>query len=71
VWDLGTASEVYDADLCDGRVDPSADPVGLTLVESVHEPDDPHRCPSAVRTTVLSYSATGTWEVVSETTEEL
>jgi hypothetical protein len=45
-------------------VDPSADPVGLTLREAVYRPGDAHCCPSKVRTTVL-VDADGEWQTAS------
>lgn len=69
-WDLADATEVFTRDLCDAQVDPSADPVGLTLVEAVYETGDAHCCPSAFRTTVLVYEG-GAWEVASEETTDV
>ncbi len=64
VVDLATAASVYTSEGCDRTVDPSADPVGLTLREAVYRPGDAHCCPSKVRTTVL-VDADGTWQTAS------
>jgi hypothetical protein len=64
VVDLATAVPVYRSEGCDRTVDPSVDPVGLTLREAVYQPGDAHCCPSKVRTTVL-VDADGTWQTAS------
>jgi hypothetical protein len=64
VVDLATAAPVYRSEGCDRTVDPSADPVGLTLREAVYRPGDAHCCPSKVRTTVL-VDADGGWQTAS------
>jgi hypothetical protein len=69
-WDLADATEVFTRDLCDAQVDPSDDPVGLTLVEAVYGSGDAHCCPSAFRTTVLVYES-GSWAVASEETTDV
>jgi hypothetical protein len=69
VVDLARGASVFTRDLCDARLDPSVDPVGLSLTEAVYEPGDPHCCPSAMRTTVLVWDG-DTWiedRVVTET----
>ena len=63
VVDLASARAVYRRDLCDGTIDPSTDPVGLLVGESVYRPGDPHCCPSARRETVLTYDDDGEWDV--------
>jgi hypothetical protein len=65
--DLATGQEVFREDGCDRRVDPSVDPVGLTITEAVYAPGDPHCCPSSVRTTTLVYTG-GQWQRASSTT---
>jgi len=67
VVDLATGTEVFREEGCDRRVDPSSDPVGLTVTEAVYAPGDPHCCPSSVRTTTLVY-ADGAWTQASSTT---
>ncbi len=64
VVDLATAAAVYRSDGCDRTVDPSVDPVGLTVREAVYRPGDAHCCPSKVRTTVL-VDTDGTWQTAS------
>jgi hypothetical protein len=64
VVDLATAAQAYRSEGCDRTVDPSVDPVGLTLREAVYRPGDAHCCPSKVRTTVL-VDADGTWQTAS------
>jgi len=60
---LADAERIYVRDLCDGSIDPSTDPVGLIVTESVFRADDPHCCPSARRETVLTYAGGGDWDV--------
>lgn len=67
VVDLATGQEIFHQDGCDRRVDPSVDPVGLTITEAVYAPGDPHCCPSSVRTTTLVYTG-GRWQRASSTT---
>jgi hypothetical protein len=67
VVDLVTGAQVYRQEGCDRRVDPSSDPVGLTITEAVYAQGDPHCCPSSVRTSTLVY-ADGAWTQVSSTT---
>ena len=67
VIDLASGTEVFREEGCDRRVDPSVDPVGLTVTEAVFAPGDPHCCPSSVRTTTLVY-ADGAWGRASSTT---
>jgi hypothetical protein len=66
VWsvvELASATRAYARDLCDGSIDPSSDPVGLVVTESVYRPGDPHCCPSARRESVL-VNDDGEWDVV-------
>ena len=67
VVDLASGTEVFREEGCDRRVDPSSDPVGLTITEAVYAPGDPHCCPSIVRTTTLVF-ADGSWTQASSTT---
>lgn len=71
VYDLATTARLWSRDLCDGTVDPSVDPVGLAVQESVYRAGDPHCCPSARRETVLTYGGTETWDVVRRRVVEL
>ncbi|MEP6759086.1 MAG: hypothetical protein ABJB55_07825 [Actinomycetota bacterium] len=66
VVDLATGAEVYRHEGCDRRVDPSSDPVGLTITEAVYGRGDPHCCPSSVRTSTLVYGD-GVWTQVAST----
>ena len=65
VVDLSGGTELWTRSLCDAQVAPSADPVGIEITESVFEPGDAHCCPSATRTTVLTYADDGRWSVAS------
>lgn len=66
VVDVAAAAQVFARDLCDGRIDPSVDPVGLSIDQAVYRPGDPHCCPSAFKTSVLVYGADGVWTVASK-----
>ena len=66
VVDVDAADEVFGKDLCDGRIDPSLDPDGLSIEQAVYRVGDPHCCPSAFKTTVLTYEGDGTWTVASK-----
>jgi hypothetical protein len=68
VIDLATGTKAYRSRGCDRTVEPSSDPVGLTVREAVFAPGDAHCCPSRVRTTVL-VDAGGSWETAGSTTE--
>jgi hypothetical protein len=65
VIDLAAGSQAFDRQVCDTQITPSADPPGLTVIEAVYQPDDPHCCPSATRTTIMTYDDDGTWHVAS------
>ncbi len=41
--------------------------MGLEITEAVYAPGDAHCCPSAFRTTVLTYAGDGRWTVASKT----
>lgn len=60
----------YTKDLCDGSVEISAKPIGLRLIESIYGPDDPHCCPSSMRTSVLEWTGTR-WHVTSKEERDL
>ncbi len=66
VIDVSGATAVFARDLCDGRIDPSVDPVGLVVDQAVYRLGDPHCCPSAFKTTVLTYDGDGSWSVMSK-----
>jgi hypothetical protein len=65
VLDLASATRVFDKQVCDTQITPSANPAGLTIIEAIYAHDDPHCCPSATRTTVMTYAADGAWHVAS------
>lgn len=65
VLDLLAAKPVWERDLCDAQVDPSANPVGLVVLEAVFEEGDAHCCPSGFRRTVLTYEGDGRWTKAS------
>lgn len=65
VLDLSEGTQVWQKDLCDAQVVPSTVPIGLTLTEAVFKPGDSHCCPSATRTTTLSYAGNGQWIVAA------
>jgi hypothetical protein len=70
VIDLAANVQVFRRKTCDTTIDLSAEPVGLSVREAVFEPGDAHCCPSATRTTVLTFdAATGDWIVASSETE--
>jgi hypothetical protein len=63
VLDLAVVDGIFAREVCDASVDPSHDPVGLLVTESVYRAGDPHCCPSARRETVLTYAGDGDWTV--------
>ena len=67
VLDLASGAEIWRRSMCDARVAPSAHPLGLEITEAVYAPGDAHCCPSALRTTVLTYAGDGRWTVASKT----
>jgi hypothetical protein len=67
VVDLAAGEEIFRQSGCDRRVDPSSDPVGLTVTTSVFAPGDPHCCPTRTRTTTLTYAG-GSWHNAGTTT---
>jgi hypothetical protein len=68
VLDLAVAAQVFARDTCDTRVDPSRDPVGLTITEAVFHDGDAHCCPTATRVSVLTYAGSNGWRVASTRT---
>lgn len=66
--DLAGGVDLWHEDLCDARVLPSSDPVGIEITQAVFKPGDAHCCPSASRTTVLTYAGNGRWTVASRVT---
>ena len=66
--DLAAARQVFARALCDAQITVSASPVGLTLTRAVFRPGDSHCCPSALRTSVLTYLGEGRWTVASSRT---
>lgn len=70
VLDLAANVQVFKRKTCDTTIDLSTDPVGLSVREAVYEPGDAHCCPSAMRTTILTFDpATGAWIVASTDVE--
>jgi len=65
--DIATGARVFDRNVCDARIVPSTDPVGLVVTEAVFAHGDPHCCPSGMRTSVLTYAGGSTWTTSSET----
>jgi hypothetical protein len=59
---VGDASEIFRRATCDTEIAISKG--DLRVREAVFEPDDPHCCPSAFRTSVLRWNG-ATWEEVS------
>jgi hypothetical protein len=70
VLDLAAGAVVWRRSLCDADVTPSADPVGLSLVQAVFGPNDAHCCPSRIRTTILTYEG-GRWTKASSHVERI
>ena len=68
VFDIANGARVFKRNVCDTSIAPSTDPVGLVVTEAVFAPGDPHCCPSATRTSVLTYAGAGGWTTSSETT---
>jgi hypothetical protein len=67
VVDMASGRRTYTRQLCDARIDPSASPPGIVLTEAVFAPGDAHCCPSATRTTLLTYQG-GVWIASSSST---
>lgn len=65
--DLAANAQVFKRTACDAVVGFSPAPVGLAIRQAVYGPSDSHCCPSAFRTTVLTYQG-GNWVVASRTT---
>ena len=66
VIDVEATDEVFVRNVCDGRIDPSIGPAGLSVDQAVYRVGDPHCCPSAFKTTVLTYDGDGAWRVASK-----
>ena len=49
VIDVAAADEVFGRDLCDGRIDPSVDPVGLSIDQAVYRRRRPALLPERVQ----------------------
>ena len=58
----GDATEIFRRSVCDTEIQIAGG--DLRIREAVFEPDDPHCCPSAFRTTVLRWSGSD-WEEIS------
>jgi hypothetical protein len=65
--DIATGARVFDRNVCDTHIVMSTDPVGLAVTQAVFAHGDPHCCPSAMRTSVLTYAGGGAWTTSSET----
>ena len=61
-WSEGDVSQILRRDVCDTEIQIAAGK--LRVREAVFEPDDPHCCPSAFRTTLLRWNGSD-WEEVS------
>ena len=59
----GDAAEILRRSVCDAQIQIAGG--DLRVREAVFEPDDPHCCPSAFRTTVLRWNGSD-WKTVSE-----
>jgi hypothetical protein len=69
VIDAEAAESVFERLVCDTRIAPSTAPVGIAMRRAVYGPDDPHCCPSGIRTTILVYEGGGSWAKDSVTDE--
>jgi hypothetical protein len=65
VIDLARDAWVFHERLCDGNLQRNLDPVGLLETSAVYRPGDPHCCPSAFRTRVLTYRGDEVWGAIS------
>lgn len=61
----GFAAQIFKRRTCDTDIQTSGG--SLVIREAVYEPDDPHCCPSAYRTTTLAWNGVS-WDVVSRDT---
>lgn len=65
--DLARLKETYRRNLCDARIEPGPlGSPGLVLTGSVYRQGDAHCCPSAIRTTTLTWTG-GAWRVTDKT----
>ena len=55
VIDLDAGAPIWKRSVCDTQIQPSPDPLGLSVVARVYEPGDPHCCPSAISERVLAW----------------
>jgi hypothetical protein len=70
VIDLVRLRETYRRDLCDAAIEPGPlGSPGLILTESVYREGDAHCCPSATRTTTLTWTGS-TWRVTDKNVVE-
>ncbi len=69
VLDLAGNATVFEKKTCDTTIDLSTDPVGLVVREAVFSEGDAHCCPSATRTSVLTYAREGAWSIASREVE--
>jgi hypothetical protein len=68
--DLTRFRSTYRRAICDGRIDPGPlGAPGLLLTESVFREGDAHCCPSAIRTTTLTWTGSE-WQVTDTTVVE-
>jgi hypothetical protein len=67
VIDLTANAGVFSRKTCDTTVDLSPDPIGLVVREAVFEQGDAHCCPSATKTSILTFDETAGWTVYSTT----
>jgi hypothetical protein len=65
VIDLGANVQVFKRKTCDTMIELSTDPVGLSIREAVYGAGDAHCCPSAMRTTILTFDPGDGWTVAS------
>jgi hypothetical protein len=71
VIDLIRREETYRRRICDGRIDPGpSEAPGLVLTESVYRQGDAHCCPSAMRSTTLTWTGTE-WRVTDRSVLEV
>jgi hypothetical protein len=69
VLDLAGNAAVFEKKTCDTTIDLSTDAVGIVIREAVFSDGDAHCCPSATRTSVLTYAGEGAWSIASRELE--